>query len=177
MFTIDEIQAAIDNANTCLYSIYKNYIEPRDIVIQFTKAKSYWAMITRSTCKPIGKQLDFMIKISSLFDDIIDSGLRKLRLEECMIHELIHTIPGCNNHGTKFKRLAYRIGCKYPQYKIETQTSGERFGLPEYEPKYRYEIVCKHCGKSFYRCKKLKKPLTEYLCGNCGSDNLEIKNI
>ena len=123
---IKQIQQAVDNANTCLYSVYPKYIEPKNIIVKFTRARSYWATITQSTSKAIGKQKDFIIKIGELFNEIPDINLRNLRLEECMIHELIHTIPGCCNHGVRFKAIANKINRKYTQYDIQTQTDGEK---------------------------------------------------
>lgn len=175
--SVELVQAAVDNANKCLYSIYPNYVEPRFINIKFTKAKSYWAMISQSTSKPIGKYKDFNIRIGSLFELIPNDDLCIIRLEECMIHELIHTIPGCNNHGYKFKQIANRVNRKYCKYKIEVQTSGDRFGISAPEPQINYEIICKHCGARFYRSRRLKKPLSDYMCSICSSDNLEIKKI
>lgn len=171
------LQDAIDVANRCLNHIYPKYIEPRNIIIKFTRAESYWAQITRSTAKPIGKYNDFIIKIGKLFEKIADPDLCKLRLEECMIHELIHTIPKCNNHGKYFKLMANKVNAMYPKYQIQTQTSGSRYGLAEPEPKKLYEIYCPNCGKKYYYSRKPKYDISKYRCNNCEFKFLEIKKL
>ena len=175
--TTDMIQKAVDNANACLYSIYPKYIEPNFINIKFTNAKSYWAMIGQSTGKAIGNYHNFNMKIGKLFEMIPDPEVCILRLEECMIHELIHTIPSYMNHGYYFKSIANKINRKYPKYRIETQTEASRYGLPEFEAKNNYEIKCNHCGNISYRNRKLKYDISQYTCAKCGSDKLEIKKI
>lgn len=176
-FTEAQLQAAIDNGNSCLYSVYPNYVEPGNINFIFTKAQSYWANICQSTGKAIGKHKDFVIRIGSLFNLISDEDLRIHRLNECMIHELIHTIPGCNNHGRKFKQLASRINLKYPKYNIQTQTGVENYGITIAEQPKKYKIVCSHCGKTYYYTKKPKYSINEYQCSICKSDKLKLIKI
>ena len=175
--TLEMIQEAVDIANMCLHSIYPKYKEPDTINITFTNAKSYWAMISQSTPKRLGNYRDFNIRIGKLFENIPTLDLCRHRLEECMIHELIHTIPRCMNHGYYFKSIARKINLKYPKYKIETQTEGSRYGLPEIEVKHNYEITCINCGNISYRNRNLRKPITNYICAKCGSDELTIKKL
>ena len=35
-------------------------------------------------------------------------------LAETLVHELIHTLPGCNNHGKKFKKVSTIMGLEGP---------------------------------------------------------------
>lgn len=174
---IDLVQAAVSNANKCLHAVYPKYIEPDIINVTFTNAKSYWAMISQSTGKCIGDYKNFDIKIGKLFELIPNPELCIHRLEECMIHELIHTIPRCMNHGYYFKIVARKINLKYPKYNIETQTSGSRYGLPEIEAKRNYEITCTNCGNISYRNRNIRKNISDYICAKCGSDNLKIKKL
>lgn len=177
MITVAELEAAIENANKCLLSVYPTYKEPDNINIKFTKAEGYWAKICRSVSINSSNEYNFNIQIGALFDKISDEKMRILRLEECMIHELIHTIPRCNNHGPNFKRIAQRINIKYPRYLIETQTATERYGLESTPIKKKYEIHCKDCGKIYYYGKKPRYDVSKYSCSKCGSDNLFLEKI
>ena len=92
-------------------------------------------------------------------------------IKNTIIHELIHCMPYCTNHGEQFKiyadfinqKLCYnitRVGNKkedYEKSQIEYIESEE----------YKYKIKCKKCGQIFYR-KRLNKYFTQkYRCGKC----------
>lgn len=174
--SINDIQQCIDKANEYLYSVYPNYKEPDFIDLEFSKAKSYWAQISKSqSFNP--NERNFRIRIGGLFNLIEDRNMQLHRLQECMIHELIHTIPKCNNHGRNFKLMAMRIAYKYPQYNVQRETACEDFGIITYKRPKKYVIKCPICGKEYYYCKKPKYHVSLYKCTHCGSDKLEIKII
>ena len=173
--SIDDIQQCIDKANECLYSVYPRYKEPNYIDLEFSKAKTYWAKICKSIS--FNDERNFTIRIGGLFNLIKDRNKQLHRLQECMIHELIHTIPKCNNHGRNFKNMAIRIAYKYPEFNIQRETACEDFGIDPYERSKKYAITCSKCGKQYYYCKKPKYHISQYKCTCCGYDKLEIKII
>lgn len=95
-------------------------------------------------------------------------------IKNTIIHELIHCLPNCNNHGKDFKfyaklvkdNLGYsitRLGNKEEDYK----KSGIQFNEKEKNIKYRYKIICKKCGQTYFR-QRMKKSFTRrYVCGKC----------
>ncbi len=98
--------------------------------------------------------------------------LNKDIIKNTIIHELIHCIPNCNNHGKEFKKYANYIN-KNLGYTIKT-TGNKREDYQksnlEYqeEADYKYKIKCKNCGQEFYR-KRISKNFTQkYRCGKCG---------
>lgn len=109
--------------------------------------------------------------VMELNDDIIKNTI---------MHELIHCIPFCNNHGSEFKRISQiinlnsnlnvsRVGNKkndYEKSKIEFKDNKH----------YNYKIICIGCRQTFFRQRLNKNFTRKYRCGKCGS-KFEIKKI
>ena len=88
--------------------------------------------------------------VLDLNDDIIKNTI---------MHELIHCLPYCNNHGKEFKyyanfineRLGYqiqRLGNREQDYKESN------LDFDSEDIKCNYKIRCKNCGIRDYRCGK-----------------------
>jgi len=94
-------------------------------------------------------------------------------IKNTIIHELIHCIPFCNNHGKEFKKYARYINQKLG-YDIKRagnpKVDFEKSNIPysEKEEEYKYKIICKNCGQEIYRKRFNKKLITRYRCGKCG---------
>ena len=107
------------------------------------------------------------IEISSWVMELNDTIIKNT-----IIHELIHCIPYCNNHGTEFKKYAKYIHQKLG-YQIETkgnkkedyQASNLNY---EEENNYKYKIECLKCGQYIYRKRLNSKRIEKYRCGKCG---------
>ena len=95
-------------------------------------------------------------------------------IKNTIIHELIHCLPYCNNHGKDFKyyaklvnqKLGYnitRLGNKEEDYK----KSGLEFKQDSKKINYKYKIICKKCGQTFYRQRMKKSFIRRYVCGKC----------
>lgn len=92
-------------------------------------------------------------------------------IKNTIIHELIHCIPYCNNHGQQFKKYAKfineklgynisRVGNKKQDYLKSNIEYNER-------EEYKYHIRCTNCGQEFLR-KRIKKDfIRKYRCGKC----------
>lgn len=97
---------------------------------------------------------------------LMSEELDDLALMTTMIHEILHTVKGCNNHGVNWKNAAGKIMAKYPEYNITRCTSSEEKGIDVMET-YKYVLKCTKCGAlhgstrmsksvkhpEFYRCK------------------------
>ena len=92
-------------------------------------------------------------------------------IKNTILHELIHCIPNCNNHGKEFKRYAKYINDKLG-YDIKTvgnkKEDYEKSNV-EYNEKitYKYKVQCKNCGQVFYRNRICKNFILKYRCGKC----------
>lgn len=175
MFNVHtEVDNALSVGNRVLNECVKSYCEPYIYKIEFKeKSKSYWAKIGKNSKKHSG----YFLRIGGLFNLIPDEELAKIRFQSTIIHELIHTIPGCMNHGSKFQRICYLVNTKYPQYKLQTATGAEDFGIQLDEPIPKYKIICKCCGKEYLYQRKPKLNINMYKCSKCGKSNLELINI
>ena len=92
-------------------------------------------------------------------------------IKNTIMHEIIHCMPYCNNHGEEFKQYAKLINNRLG-YNITTVGNREEdykksnLEFKEQE-KYKYKIECKTCGQVFYRQRISKNFTRKYLCGNC----------
>ena len=94
-------------------------------------------------------------------------------IKNTIIHELIHCIPYCNNHGIEFKKYAKLINNTYG-YDIsrvgDKKKDYEKSNLEYNEgSKYNYRVVCKGCKQEFYRQRINRDFVKKYICGKCKS--------
>lgn len=94
-------------------------------------------------------------------------------IKNTIIHEILHCMPYCNNHGLLFQNYACYINQKLG-YNIRTLGNKEadykksNLDFEADHRNYNYKIICKECGNIFYR-KRLKKDLIKkYRCSICG---------
>lgn len=90
-----------------------------------------------------------------------------------IIHELLHTLPGCLNHGPEWKRwaekvnreLGYDIQRIVPIDKIIAAVEGDPRAVG-----FKYKIECQGCGGTHYRSRAtvfVTHP-ERYYCSGCG---------
>ena len=106
--------------------------------------------------------------------------LDKSIIKNTIMHELIHCIPDCNNHGKEFKKYANYINTQLG-YNIKTtgnkKDDYQKSNLEYHEEiNFKYKIQCKECGQTFFR-KRINKNFTrKYRCGKCNG-KLKIEEI
>lgn len=119
------------------------------------------------------------ISISAI---LLDDRVPYRSLEQTVMHELLHTVPGCLNHGAKWKCLAERVNERLG-FAISRTSSAEDLGLPaelalvqevrrEMREPYRYLLRCRQCGHEGYY-KRRSRAITHpefYRCSICGGD-------
>lgn len=92
------------------------------------------------------------------------------QVKQTLVHEVLHTVKGCYNHGKTWKKWADLINKAYG-YSI-SRTSKHGFHHPEYkEVRRKYKIECTGCGNVWHRQKrsKLVTHAHTYTCGKCKS--------
>lgn len=113
----------------------------------------------------------YTIEISSLLVDekkysgVLAGGSRPSLLEETMAHELLHTCPGCRNHGKLWKQYAAAVNCSYGYAIRRTVETGDNPEINE----AKYILLCRQCGREIKRqrlSKAVKYP-ARYRCA-CG---------
>ena len=90
-------------------------------------------------------------------------------LEDTILHEMIHTVDGCWNHGAEWKRKAKMINDRFG-YNISRcgNTDAVEKRREEHSP-YKYAVECPVCGYRWkYRrwCKTVAHP-DHYRCTEC----------
>ena len=92
-------------------------------------------------------------------------------VETVLLHELLHTCPGCLNHGKRWKAHAEKVNQKYG-YNITATTSYEKMGMadPGSRETVKYLVKCSSCGLEIPRKRKcrLVENVDRYRCGKCG---------
>jgi len=101
-------------------------------------------------------------------------------IKNTILHELIHCLPNCNNHGDMFKKYANYINDKlgYNISRVGNKKEDYIKSNLEYKEKesYNYHIKCINCGQEFFR-KRLNRNFTrKYRCAKCGG-KFKVENI
>ena len=102
-------------------------------------------------------------------------------IEKTMAHELIHTIPGCSNHGPNFKRYAGLINRHYPEYNVSTYYTPDSDEIENIAniKKPKYVVTCENCGVKtyFYRKCKTLDIISRCTCKKCKSSNFKVESL
>ena len=131
--------------------------------------KRYKVVVKKSIRRYIVKYENFKnyeIEISRWVLDLDDSIIKNT-----VIHELIHCMPYCNNHGEEFKKYAKLVNEKLGYNIARIGNKKEDFEKSHIKyiesEQYKYKIICTKCGSTFYR-KRLSKDFTrKYRCSKC----------
>lgn len=86
-----------------------------------------------------------------------------LVLHETIAHEVLHTCPGCMNHGPLWKSYAAQMAARYG-YRIE-RTAKEPL-VREDPPEARYLLECTACGMQYPR-QKMSRSVRYAACYRC----------
>ena len=162
-----EIEVSISKRNNKRYGCCK----------QENPDKNY-KTVTKKGRKIIVKYEKFnkhKIEISRWVLDLEDTIIKNT-----IMHELIHCIPYCNNHGKIFKKYAKIINLNY-NYDVSRAGNKEKdFEKSNIEykeiKKYNYKIICKGCKQEFYRQRLNRNFTRKYRCAKCGS-KFEVINL
>lgn len=129
-------------------------------------------------CKKLSKD-NYVIEISEWVMDLNEDIIKNT-----IIHELIHCMPKCNNHGDYFKKYATIINEKLGYNISRTGNKEKDFSKSNLEyvetpVKFKYRIVCENCNYNFLRQRVRKYFTRKYRCGKCGGKFkiLKLRNM
>ncbi len=104
--------------NECAWELLDLKFPIKPSVIELGKpVKSYWAK-----CRFDSKRDCYIITINSILADVRNPVSA---LKNTIIHELIHTIPGCMNHGKYWKAYAKLANRKLGYHITVSSTASE----------------------------------------------------
>ena len=145
-----------------------------DIDIPYANA-IMWTVNDRGT-KRVGKcsfkDGIYHIEINGI---LLKEDIDETALKNTIIHEMLHTAPGCMDHGKKWKYYVDLVKGKYPQYDPSKRYSSNELGItPEefYRGKKVYKVRCKCCRYIYAstRSNKYYRNPSKYICAMCGSE-------
>ena len=156
-----DLQKLADECQADLISIDIPYGRVKLWVINY-RSKARWGLCKK---RPDGY---FEIEIA---EALLQDGVSDIAAKNTIIHELLHTCPGCLKHTGRWKMYADKVNRLLPQYHIKRITSTEEKGVEDRRktPVYRYILRCAACGKEIKRQKKtavVEHP--EYYRCKCG---------
>lgn len=100
----------------------------------------------------------------SIATRLSDDAVLDEKTKSVILHEILHTCPGCMNHGKLWKHYCKEIKATFG-IKIKTTISAEELDVSE-----KYVIKCRKCG---YKVKYALRPRNaERYCPICGSKKL-----
>ena len=190
MITIDTIKKYLTIADEIMIDNIVEYTPINFKEIRISKARTFLGKISR-TKNYLANTYEYKLRVSGpIFNSFKTKEAMENQLISTLIHELIHTCPGCFNHGTYFKQNCHIINFntknKYHVSTRENLHSNEEFNyekLDELKPRRRtkkgipyYEVYCPNCkrivARRYKNCRLVKYP-EEYYC-KCGCNNLKV---
>ena len=92
-------------------------------------------------------------KLSRVYTISISKDFMKIcpeYVKNTMMHELIHSINGCMNHGPNFQYVANLVNSKFG-YDVHTKAYYDSYNTYLNNTKtYKYKVKCSHCGKEWF---------------------------
>lgn len=115
-------------------------------------------------CRKTHGQYDYQIELNQQLLHVDEK-----KAMNTMVHEILHSVKGCMNHGPTWTRYANIMNRKFG-YDISRCSSYEELGLEK--PKPKYIVKCTNCKAEIYRHRKSKliTHTHQYCCGKCKSD-------
>lgn len=139
-----------------------------------TRAHSFYGITRRIK----GQPGCFKIEINK---DLLDDRNPNAPLVETIIHELLHTVPGCFNHGEKWQGIVDIIN-QHTGLHISRTSTIEDKGLVVFNPPNRaplYLVTCPTCGCSieYRRAAKVVLHPENFVCGHCYKSGLVVERL
>lgn len=130
------------------------------------KSSKYIEKIGRKSYIRYAKFKKHNIEISSWVMDLNTDIIKNT-----IMHEIIHCLPYCSNHGEQFKKYANYINKKL-NYNVSRlgnkKEDFEQSNVKIEKERFFYKIQCCKCGYSFYRKRLNCRFDKKYRCGKCG---------
>ena len=109
----------------------------------------------------------FVIQVNKAMQDMPEFQVRNT-----VMHELLHTCPGCFNHGPEWKHYGDMVNAKYG-YNVSRENDWE---IPGTEEHYKYRFRCTKCGQEAkrHRASDFTINYRDYRCHLCGGEFVPV---
>ena len=178
-YTVDDISDEIKQCKVFLKSEgFRNFHGDKGMeVVKFNLISP--KVLGQCGYKSYGVEFDF----NPTYFQIAD----KISAHSTIMHEVIHSVVGCENHLSKFQMLAklvnYKLGLKVQTH--TTDTAYAQYIQKIKAQKSKYQITCKGCGHVYYKQRMSKsidlmirlegKPSPYFTCPYCGGNAFDVK--
>lgn len=169
-----DLQSVYWNCRTMMDEIGIDYGNIVEVKVN-TRAKNRWGQCHREF---VGRDVygnpkyENTINISAI---LLDERVPIESLQNTIIHEILHTCPGCANHGAEWKKRAAIVKRKLG-YDIKRCSGNQEKGISDAVAKeyvkVKYAVRCKKCGREVGKlrmCGIIKYP-QNWRCGVCGGE-------
>ena len=137
--------------------------------------------LSKTLGRTIRKRGVYRIEVNPTFLKVASAQ----NVHSMIMHECVHCVEGCFNHGTAWKSVAAKVVSKYPQFAIKRTCNDEEYGkIYESKEAYNYQICCADCGCKMTKQKRWSKTLESifwgekrFSCCKCHSKNLVIEYL
>lgn len=171
MRTVEQINAMLLEAKGMLAGLHIPVSSSVNPSVRFVKGYNFFGRCHRF-CAGSSKGYDFEIQLPAHA-----AGHSDRCLMNTLLHELIHTAPGCFNHGPLFKKYGTLVNATYG-YDISTKggdvsEEDQDILLDEIRKHRGKKIVveCPGCGQRWTRYRECRLTLypSKHICPVCGS--------
>lgn len=176
-FSLADFEKMVEICKEQLVNIgYKGVLNKKYILVLNTKLKKVLGL-----CRYLHGWSEFSIELNEQFvNRTEDLSL----VQNVVMHELIHTIRGCDRHTGRWLEIAKKVNDKYG-YNISRITEGG-INYDNYMKQIgvgtaKYVIMCKVCNNSYWYHNKVEmiRRMQEYgcgsfACGECGAIALKL---
>lgn len=146
-------------------------IQPKDFSIN-TRAKNRFG-----ECRTFSRNGHVVRHTININADLLDERNEDDQLINTILHELLHTVEGCQNHGAAWQYEAEKVRRAYG---INISRTGDprelNYWRGNMERVVNYKCCCEKCGYTYSRQRYsdiISHP-ENYMCGVCGGN---IKRI
>lgn len=155
-----DLTEVLKQAQKMLASCQIPYSEVQSISWMSHHSTTVWGRCTQNRRTGI-----YQIAVNSAFRN---AG-HETALLQTVIHELIHTIPGCMNHGSKWKNCAEKVNQRYGLHVSRTNSANSMHMEDEIAKNAKYVLRCAN-GHMHYktRASNLTRHPEWYRC-QCGA--------
>lgn len=159
-----DLKTCLKQCEAILDQLNIPYSDPLEIKVN-TRAKNRWGQCVR-------ERYGYFININAL---LLQEEVDIRALQTTILHELLHTNPGCQNHGPKWQSYAKAVNEATGLNLQTTNMLHEEYGFAslfqagrEKEPD-RYLVTCTKCGyeRRYKRASKVVNHPERYRCGLC----------
>lgn len=151
---LSEIQHEIKNCQSDLISLGLSPGIVADVTLNSTAKNLFGRCKKRQTG-------DFQIEIMTY----LNAHRTAQELKQTIMHEVIHTLPGCNNHGPNFQAVA-RLVNTIKGYSVSTRSTLSAAIHNKLD--YRYRLICTHCGEELKRYHRKPAITGRHFHSSCG---------